>query len=77
MCVPLVTRELLHSCGHNVKTHCLAQEEAEALAAKLGAAAPATQDGQGVSPGSGCVLSGESAARMTQGLPPLEKVGQQ
>ena len=58
---------------------CLAQEEAAAAAAALGTAAPVTQDGQCASPdtGSGCVLSRESAARMTQGLSPLEKVGQQ
>ena len=52
------------------------QEEAAAAAAAIGIAAPVTQGGPGASPGSGCVLSGESAARMTQGLPPLEKVGQ-
>lgn len=55
---------------------CLLQEEAAAVAAALGVAAPVTQGGQGVSAGIGCVLSGESAARMTQGLPPLEKVCQ-
>ncbi|KAK9836945.1 hypothetical protein WJX81_001769 [Elliptochloris bilobata] len=71
----LIKKSALESVRQLARKRAEEAAAAAAALAALGSAAPATQDGHGASPasGSGSVLSGASVARMTQGLPPLEK----